>query len=337
MKKCTKCGEIKETNLFCKNKRKDDGLSSVCRSCSHIESSINYQKRKEKNKLPIINIDYGCKKCSKCGEIKELSDFYKNKSKKDGFCSSCKSCSNKTNNEYFIKNKDKIKISRKNNYNDNKVDILAKKKVNRDNNKEKIAKQKKESNIKNKTKRAALGKIHRKLNKEKISLASKNRYQLNKKEIREKQKKNRTKNAEKIKIQKKNAYDKNAKLICKNQYKKKKERLKNDPFFKFKHDISCLIRISFGTGKWSKNTKTQQILGCSYEELFAHLKQTFFANYDREINENDKLHIDHIIPVSSTKTEEEFLKLNHFSNLQYLLATDNLKKSNKLNFILNRK
>ena len=36
----------------------------------------------------------------------------------------------------------------------------------------------------------------------------------------------------------------------------------------------------------------------------------------------------------SLVNKEDFIKLNHYSNLQYLLASDNLKKSNKLDFVL---
>jgi hypothetical protein len=41
-------------------------------------------------------------------------------------------------------------------------------------------------------------------------------------------------------------------------------------------------------------------------------------------------HIDHIIPISSAKTNQEVYKLNHHTNFQPLWAEDNLRKSNKL-------
>jgi hypothetical protein len=44
------------------------------------------------------------------------------------------------------------------------------------------------------------------------------------------------------------------------------------------------------------------------------------------------LHIDHIIPISTAKTEQDVIKLNHYTNLQWLIDKDNLKKSNRLNW-----
>jgi hypothetical protein len=41
-------------------------------------------------------------------------------------------------------------------------------------------------------------------------------------------------------------------------------------------------------------------------------------------------HIDHIVPLSSAKSEAEIIFLNHYSNLQPLWAKDNIQKSNKM-------
>ena len=41
-------------------------------------------------------------------------------------------------------------------------------------------------------------------------------------------------------------------------------------------------------------------------------------------------HIDHIIPTCTAKTEEDLIRLNHYTNLQPLWAEENLKKGSKL-------
>ena len=46
-------------------------------------------------------------------------------------------------------------------------------------------------------------------------------------------------------------------------------------------------------------------------------------------NQGTYWHIDHIIPISSAKTEEDIYILNHYTNLQPLYWLENIKKSNK--------
>ncbi len=40
-------------------------------------------------------------------------------------------------------------------------------------------------------------------------------------------------------------------------------------------------------------------------------------------------HLDHIVPVSVAKTEQEIIKLNHYTNFRPLWAKENLAKGKK--------
>ena len=49
------------------------------------------------------------KKCTKCGEVKELGEYYKQKTGKSGLLASCKTCSNVYQKIWKAKNLDKNK------------------------------------------------------------------------------------------------------------------------------------------------------------------------------------------------------------------------------------
>ena len=78
-----------------------------------------------------------------------------------------------------------------------------------------------------------------------------------------------------------------------------------------------------------KNNSSIKIIGCYPNFLKEHLEKKFTEgmSWDRMGKE---IHIDHIIPLSSAKSEDEIYKLCHYTNLQPLWAEDNLKKSNKI-------
>ena len=69
-------------------------------------------------------------------------------------------------------------------------------------------------------------------------------------------------------------------------------------------------------------------MGCSYEFLKEHLEKQFVDGMSWE--NRSEWHIDHIIPLSSAKNEDEIYKLCHYTNLQPLWAIDNIKKGKKL-------
>lgn len=108
----------------------------------------------------------------------------------------------------------------------------------------------------------------------------------------------------------------------------KKRRLV-DPLFRLKGNIRSLINTSFKYKGFKKNTKNEIILGCDKEYLKKFLESKFepwmnWENYGKYNGEfNYGWDIDHIIPLSSAQTEEEFIKLNHHTNLQPLCSKIN--------------
>lgn len=108
-------------------------------------------------------------------------------------------------------------------------------------------------------------------------------------------------------------------------------RIQNDELFSFKCKIRNNIKNSLKAKKYSKNTFCDNIVGLSLEETWDYLKQTRKNNYGIEYN-GEPYHIDHIKPLATAKTEEEVIKLCHYTNLQLLKPIDNIKKSNKLNY-----
>ena len=103
---------------------------------------------------------------------------------------------------------------------------------------------------------------------------------------------------------------------------------RQEPLYKLKGNIRSLINISIKKKGYKKTNKVEEILGCSIEYFIEYLKKSFKEGMT--IENHGKWHIDHIIPISSATTEEEVIKLNHYTNLQPLWAKENLQKWKKL-------
>lgn len=97
----------------------------------------------------------------------------------------------------------------------------------------------------------------------------------------------------------------------------------------FKTHVRQNLIKSLKAHQTKKSNKTIEIIGCSFEELKGHLEKTWFKNYGTEYH-GEEVHIDHILPLASAKTEEEVFKLCYWTNLQYLLPHDNFTKHDKM-------
>ena len=112
------------------------------------------------------------------------------------------------------------------------------------------------------------------------------------------------------------------------QYQKeyRNKRWKEDGLFRLKYNLRRRIKDFLDY----KVLKTEEIVGCSWEELNIHLEKQFQPGMSWYNYGKDGWHLDHIIPLSSAKTEDELYKLNHYSNLQPLWWYDNISKGDKL-------
>ncbi len=159
----------------------------------------------------------------------------------------------------------------------------------------------------------------------------------NKESIKKRQSEYRKNNKEKLSEKGKKYYNENKDKIKERQEKYKSRRnllhrnkILTDPLYKLKCNIRGLISQTFMN--YSKNTKTAIILGCSFIEFKLYLEYKFepWMSWDNFGNPKDGIYelnktwdLDHIIPISSAITENDVIKLNHYSNYQPLCSYTN--------------
>lgn len=182
--------------------------------------------------------------------------------------------------------------------------------------------------------RLAYAKEHHIKVKDKHKEYKKKYWQENKYRFVEQRKKYREEHREDMKRWHQQNYAKNRDKIIADGYKHKKERLKTDPIYKYKEQIRHFVWLGFHRRGFQKPATTEQIVDCTAEELKVYLNETFYKNYGYEYDGTDKVHIDHIIPLATAKTQEDVTRLFHYTNLQLLKAEHNQMKSDKLDFEL---
>jgi hypothetical protein len=231
--------------------------------------------------------------CTICQEEKVLEDFTFDKgNKKNGRRASCKECCRKKNAEYIKANPDKKLESDKKSYEKLKEKKLA---------------QKKEYYIKKKEEILLKRKEYAANNKEKISL---------------KNKEYRAANLERLKKHNREYQRKYAKILT----IKRQQLIDSTPLRQFKERIRQLVKNSFYRLKHNKNRRTSQILGADWDIIREHFVSQFKDGMTWEAFIAGEIHVDHIKPLASAKTEEELISLCHYTNLQPLWCLDNLSK-----------
>ena len=90
-----------------------------------------------------------------------------------------------------------------------------------------------------------------------------------------------------------------------------------------------MIGNSLRFNGYVKNSKTEDILGCAFEDFKLYLENKFepWMTWDNYGKFNSELNygwdIDHIIPLDTAETEDDIIRLNHYTNLQPLCSYTN--------------
>lgn len=165
-------------------------------------------------------------------------------------------------------------------------------------------------------------------NADKAKLNQKRTYENNKEAIKTRSKKWAENNKDRVKEIKKLSQSKN---------KSKTEsirldRKESDPVYAAALRARTSVANAFKTQGYKKNSKTQEILGCSFEEFKIHLEKQFEEGMSWD--NKTEWEIDHIIPISSAETEEDVIWLSKFTNLRPLWKEHNRSKSNKRELLI---
>lgn len=283
--------------------------TKICNVCNNELHISNFYFRKESgkyrnnckkckpllNKAKIIEIANSSRRvCKHCGTEKDRSEFQlacKGKYTQPY----CKVCDAERKRVYSVKNREKLRQSRKEYYAKNKETLLAKER-------ERVRKKPK------------IKRERKKLSEEEIKLRK-----------RENDKRFRERNADKLR-EKKREYNKR---IGNQRKKEHQKRMMQNIDFRIKKNLRGRVYVALKRGV--KSTPTMELLGCTIDEFKSHFESLFTEGMSWDKYMEGGIHIDHKIPCISfdlTK-EEEQKKCFHYTNLQPLWAIDNLKKGTK--------
>ena len=127
-------------------------------------------------------------------------------------------------------------------------------------------------------------------------------------------------------------YYKNKEKIIKQNVAYSKNKYSTDPIFRLRVILSTTINQRLRNINENKSKSSLNIIGLkSWSLLKEYIENqwTEGMNWDNYGNKSNCWSIDHIIPLSSAKTEEDIVKLNHYTNLKPMWHVDNIKKGNK--------
>lgn len=165
-------------------------------------------------------------------------------------------------------------------------------------------------------------------NKSRLSVYDKEYYSKNSENKKEYSRKWRSENPERVREQRIEFFRRNRGYSA--EYAR--ARRKSDPVYATMCRVRARVSAAFLNNGFNRNTKTEEIIGCTWLELKEHIERQFVRGMSW--NNRGDWHIDHIVPLASAKTEEGIISLCHFTNLRPVWAGENLRKGAKMELLI---
>jgi len=328
---CTKCKQEKLLECFGKCTRNKDGKQTRCKECLNQQAIIDKQKRK-----PKIKPENGFKVCAKCSIEKHVDEFYLNSNLFMGVHSECKTCSVNKVQDWYKNNTDKVK----NRERKKKIPKIKEPKLELT---EKICSY---CNLlkpisvfgKNTSRCNSCLKEYTKIRSCTVEVTEKVCGRC--KQIKPSSSYNKDNNtvhglSSRCDTCRKDEYERRKEKMMLNNKIRHKEKSKNDPFYRLITSIRGRIKNSlfiYLKDNAKKSKGSEEILGCSWKEFKIHIESQFLPwmtwnNFGDACGDSPEYDcswdLDHIIPITWAKTNNEVYMLNHWSNFQPLCSKIN--------------
>lgn len=255
------------------------------------------------------------KTCNLCSTEKPLAEFLKRKDQKDGLHFWCRPC---------------LKIKKAESYRKNREKALATMAAYRAAHPEKVAAAKKAAYAKKPEHYRAKAKARYAADPEGAAAKTKEWNEKNKDHVKARSAAYRERNRQELNAKQLEYYKANKEKVIAYQGRYIVKKYKEDHLFAIR--MVCRRRLLFAMAKggYKKSSKTEEILGCSFEDLVKYIESKFLPGMTWENRGMFGWHLDHIIPLSSASCAEGIEKLSHYTNLQPLWAEDNWSKGAKM-------
>ena len=108
-----------------------------------------------------------------------------------------------------------------------------------------------------------------------------------------------------------------------------RERYASDVTFRICHALRARLRLALKTRGIKESRRTVELVGCTPDEFRHHIEEQFLPRMTWQ--NHGQWHIDHIMPCAhfDLRDPEQRKRCFHFSNLQPLWATENIRKGGR--------